>query len=265
MICFEDDCEHREGRYDHPGDYYWYGRCRSGRRWFWAAVSITQSLRRDDYADLAEVGWEDTEDQALAAARAAVEKLADGQPGHAGFRAGFAATELKRVNAKRRRDRPDPGTSDAKPVEHLYARNRYSCDSDYQRCPCHDLPAREAWQYHLISFRITKKTAKRIYYVRRESRVVDELEVGFVDRQKLEADGEVRNRGVHWSQHDSTLYATTDPPEWWNPWRSALSTETATLSQLRQEMADAHPDRGGDRDRFMAARDRYLAAKGAAR
>jgi hypothetical protein len=270
MICWGHDCEHREGRYGrHPGDPYYYGRCRSGRRWFWVAGDLGRALDHDGYRP--ERGWEDTEGQALAAARAAVERLAGGQPGYASFRAGWATTELKRVNAERRRNRPDPGTSDAKPVEYLYAHNTWRCDNGYGRCPCRDLPAREAWQHHLIPYRITKKTAKRIYYIRREphrdGQVIstDELEIGYVDRQKLEADGEVSNRGVHWSQDDSHLYATTDPPEWWNPWRSAWSTETATLSQLRKEMADAHPDRGGDRDRFMAARARYLAAKGATR
>jgi hypothetical protein len=264
VICFEDDCEHREGRYGHhPGDLYCYGRCRSGRRWFWAVV---EPYPKDQDEMRTEHGWADTEDRALVDARAAVERLIDGRPGVAVFRVGFASEELKRVNAERRWYRPDPGTSDAWPVEYLYARDRYGCDDSgdyYGPCPCRALPRQEAWQYHLVPFRITKKTAKRIYYVRRESRHADELEVGFVDRQKLEVDGEVSNRGVHWSQVDSHLYAATDPPEGWQRWRPAEST--VELSRLRVEMADAHPDRGGSAAAFMEARRRYLLAKGLVR
>ena len=270
MICFHEPRDRCDGQFDdwhREADLYHYGRCRSGRRWFWAAVEVNFAV--DDYQP--EHGWEDTEDEARAAARVAVERLAGGRPGVAFFSAGFATDELKRVNAERRRNRPDPGTSDAKPVEYLYGHNTWDCDTEgrIDRCPCHDLPRREAWQFHLVPFRVTKKTVKRIYYVRREPHRVgqvfstDELAIGFVDRRKLEADGEVRNRGVHWSQVDSHLYATTDPPEWWQRWRPAESM--VDVSRLRVEMADAHPDRGGTAEGFMVARRRYLQAKGLVR
>jgi hypothetical protein len=71
-------------------------------------------------------------------------------------------------------------------------------------------------------FQIIKKTAKRIYY-RDKGEAINasgepigpdndpyEGKVGIVDRQKLEADGETRNRGRHWSADDYHLYISLE-------------------------------------------------------
>jgi len=47
-----------------------WGRCRSGRRWFWAAR---------DFDGPREHGWADSEELAVSAAEAAVERLAGGR------------------------------------------------------------------------------------------------------------------------------------------------------------------------------------------
>jgi len=47
-----------------------WGRCRSGRRWFWAVP---------DFDGPREHGWADTEERAVNAAEAAVERLAGGR------------------------------------------------------------------------------------------------------------------------------------------------------------------------------------------
>jgi hypothetical protein len=153
-----------------------------------------------------------------------------------------------------------------RPVEYLYGHDTLMCGFDGNDCDCYGLHGRELWEYHLVRYRVTKKTAKRIYYVRSEPRrnrqviVMDDLKIGFVDRQKLEADGEVTRKSAGWWTADFTLYATTDPPEWWE--RSYPDKPKPDVSQLRREMADAHPDRGGTRETFEAARSRYLVAKG---
>jgi hypothetical protein len=218
-----------------------------------------------------ECGWVDAEGDALASAQVVMDRLAGGEPFQAVLMHGFATDELKRVNAERRRNRPAPDTDEVRPVEYLYGHDTMECGRGVEPCSCYELPAREAWQHHLVPFRITKKTARRIYYVRHEPHrdgqvfVGGDLEIGFVDRQKFEADGKVRRKGAGWWVADSTLYATTDPPEWWRPGRPAEPELELELSRLRVEMADAHPDRGGTAEGFMEARRRYLQAKGLVR
>jgi hypothetical protein len=103
----------------------------------------------------------------------------------------------------------------------------------------------------VVRFQITKKTPKRIYYVRRNDGI--RVETGYVDRQQIEADGEIYNRGAGgWWAPDFHLYLA--PPE----------LEQATqpdLATLRAEMAAAHPDRGGTEAEFIAARARYERAR----
>ncbi|MER5816843.1 hypothetical protein [Streptomyces californicus] len=100
----------------------------------------------------------------------------------------------------------------------------------------------------VVKFRITKKTPKRIYYVRCDDRQT----TGFVDRQRIEADGEIYSRTRGWWSPDFHLYL--NPPE----------LEQATkpdLGQLKAAMAAAHPDRGGTDAEFIAAHARYENAR----
>ncbi|MFF8590010.1 hypothetical protein ACF061_00980 [Streptomyces sp. NPDC015220] len=102
---------------------------------------------------------------------------------------------------------------------------------------------------HIVRFRITKKTPKRIYYIPENwGRPVQR----FVDRVALERDGEVRRRSAGWWEPDATVYL--NPPELEQPAKPDLGA-------LRAEMADAHPDRGGTDAEFIAARRRYEQAK----
>ena len=98
------------------------------------------------------------------------------------------------------------------------------------------------WQ--ILEHPITKKTSKRIYFTfgNRGRRS------GFVDRQRIEAEGELFYRPA-----GRTLYLTEpDIPHRPKP---------PSLPELRKAMADAHPDRGGTGEAFIAARERYDAAK----
>jgi hypothetical protein len=220
---------------------YW-GRCRSGSRWFWFAQHVDHCAEDMPCRD----GWADTEDAAVEAARAAVVELAGDAPTRASVSHGSAAYRLKAINADRRKARPASDDTDAAPVEYLYALHHYVSDAGW-------IP--DEWSVR--SFRITKKTPKRVYYVRR-SYAGEEPEIGFVNRQELEANGSVRNRGVHWCMDDSELFL--EPPEL----PTAKRQPEPSLSELRKAMADSHPDRGGDRDSFQAARQAYLAARAAA-
>ena len=101
-ICWHDDTilslDHRyRGHIHDDARLIWYGRCRSGRRWFWAAEEHTGAGDSEKAH-----GLEDTEDAANAAARAAVEHLADGAPAVAYLRHKVATRTLKDINAAKR-------------------------------------------------------------------------------------------------------------------------------------------------------------------
>lgn len=95
------------------------------------------------------------------------------------------------------------------------------------------------WQIH--RHEITRKTAKRIYFTHRHR-------TAFVDRQRIEADGEIFYRPAA-----CRLYlAEPEIPHRPKP---------LSLPELKQAMADAHPDRGGTDAAFIAARTRYERAR----
>lgn len=96
--------------------------------------------------------------------------------------------------------------------------------------------------YQVLAHPITKKTARRIYFTRNGSRAA------FVDRQQIEATGEIFYRPIA-----RTLYLA--PPE------IPARPKPPSLPELRKAMANAHPDRGGSDEAFIAARTRYEAAR----
>lgn len=98
----------------------------------------------------------------------------------------------------------------------------------------------ENWQ--IRRYRITKKTSRRIYFTDRYGRN------GFVDRQRIEADGKVWHRPSRRRLHLS-------PPE------IPSRPKAPSLPELKKAMADAHPDRGGSDAEFIAARRRYERAR----
>jgi hypothetical protein len=231
-----------------------FGRCRTGKRWFWHAHTF--GFGREEPKE--ECGSVDTEGQAWGAAMDAVRRFRDGRPVTAIVRHGHAGDHLKKLNEAERRARPAPDTKEANTVEYLFS-SYYYCD---------EMSPPETLFYR---WRILKKTKKRVYYVRadRPERIDERGELigeprspssydttGFVDREKLEADGEVRNRGVHWSSHDSRLYVSLERLLEERP----RQAEPPNLQQLKAEMAAAHPDRGGSSAAFIEARARYVAA-----
>jgi hypothetical protein len=174
----------------------------------------------------------------------------------AGLTHQHVAHTLKQVNAEKRRQRPPPDTSDARSIEYLYADNSYWSDYGNDRVVL------------IQRFQITRKTKRRIYYLRTPLpmddhndgyaiRDLNDYGVGFVDRQEIEQAGDegVRSR-KHWSA-DYHLYLSPPQP------RDVISNQT--LAELKTAMAAAHPDRGGSNAAFIEARARYVAARRQAR
>jgi hypothetical protein len=227
----------------------YFGRCRSGSRWFWVAHAFGNEKESH--------GWTDTEELATAVAMAAVLNLCDGRPTIATFIQGVASHKLKELNKAKRAARPPPEATDSKVVEYLYGYSRGGEDS----------PG------HPVRYRIVKKTAKRVYYVRQEEWLdkrgelhsvqpyapTDDERIGFVNRQKLEADGSVYNRGVHWCFPDSHLYVSLEACLGDRYREEKLKPED--IRTLKAAMAAAHPDRGGSSAAFIEARSRYVAAR----
>ncbi len=266
-------CWHQSGRercrIDHVklrDGFFFYGRCKSGQRWFWLAYDF-----RQDKHEREAFGWQDTEQAAIAAARAAIVRLADGHKAFAVYRAGFASMKLKEINTTAKRAaRPPSNTIDSKFVEYLYG-YRY-----------HDMDG-QGDGYIFKRFQITKKTAKRIFYLNAGERIdehdklyvydhgrdmnVRDGRVGFVNRQKLEADGEVYNEGRHWSSIDYHLYASMQiiRDKFAKNEARLDAFAAADLKSLKAAMAAAHPDRGGSNAAFIAARKAYVDAKRASR
>jgi hypothetical protein len=109
------------------------------------------------------------------------------------------------------------------------------------------------WQpQQVVAFRITKKTARRIYY---DANLLSghPARIRYTDRQAIEEKGEATRKSGGWWEPDLQLYAQVPqifPPEW-----------DLDLPRLKAEMAAAHPDRGGSDAEFIAARQRYERAR----
>lgn len=142
------------------------------------------------------------------------------------------------------------GGSDVRAVEYLYGtRVEWPDDGPEIR--------------EVVPFRVTRKTAKRIYYVRRTLGHTGRLDIGFIDREVLEDDGEVRRKSAGWWERDCRLFATRDAAEA-HIGIGRHAPKAPDLAQLKQAMADAHPDRGGTAEEFIRARKRYEQAAGQA-
>jgi hypothetical protein len=202
-------------------------------------------------------GWSDSEEQAMAAVRAAITRLADGHPHSAHLFHRMASHRLKKINAEKRRFGLPSAAKDSRVVEYLYGRAYFSD--------------------HLCRFRITKRTAERIYYLRAGEGVderdephddgryrdpSDRERIGFIDRQLLDAYGSVKNHGRYWSAIDYRLFASLEAVLADQPRNDRKPPD---LAALKAAMAAAHPDKGGSPAAFIEARQRYVAARRACR
>ncbi|MGC4927256.1 hypothetical protein [Streptomyces sp. DT117] len=221
-----------------------WGRCRSGRRWFWAA-----SEYEGDQAH----GWADTRDEAARQGNAAAVKLAAGRYANIEILHGIAVERLKALNTTKKAARPPRSERTGvkpppNPIGYLYAIQPGRWDLDDR-----------TWiEGGIVKFPITRKTARRIYYLRPRGPIAHNVwEPGYVDRQELERFGHVRV--PHWfmvSAEPPELPDTSLPqPRWHQP------APAPDLKALKAAMAAAHPDRGGSDEAFIAARRRYVQAR----
>jgi len=127
-------------------------------------------------------------------------------------------------------------------VEYLYAIEAEHYEGDDNRFY---VPKR------VITFRITKKTAKRIYYLRYEHR--GRGDVGYIDRQQIEAEGELFRKSAGWWEPDARLYLKPPVLEVYAP--------APDLAALKAAMRAAHPDMGGTHEAFLEAHERYERAR----
>lgn len=102
--------------------------------------------------------------------------------------------------------------------------------------------------YALQTWPIIKRTEKRIYFRGGDTGCVDwkRERTSFIDLSKFNADG------VAWHRKLQELLHLSRPPE------IQTRPKPKTISELKREMADAHPDRGGTNEAFIAARQRYV-------
>jgi hypothetical protein len=238
-----------------------YGRCRAGRRWFWRVHGWAWGHQHTGEGFFDKHGWADTEEQALLDGTAAIKRLAVGRRVIAHDIHRLASEKLKEINAEKRKARPPSDATDSTAVEYLYGHTYGGEDSGG----------------HPVRFRIVKKTARRVYYLLKEEQidrhgqpVKDEYaigdlsdtdgRIGFVDRQKLEATGEVYNQGRHWCYADFHLHASLEGLLR-RFGRHQHQPVVDDLCQLKAAMAAAHPDRGGSNAAFIEARERYVAAR----
>jgi hypothetical protein len=207
-----------------------FGRCHSGQRWFWLAQTFGEKKVS---------GFTNTELEAMDAAMAAVRGFRAGVPLLASVSHSQASYELKELNKAKRLARPAPDTSDTRVVEYLYSGSR--------------------------RFQILKKTKQRIYYSsqplvledensRYNTRDLTDYRVKFINRQKIERDGEIwSHRSSGWWEADARLYLAPPTPQ--------AEPAPPDLRELKAAMAAAHPDRGGSHEAFIAARRAYVEAR----
>lgn len=109
----------------------------------------------------------------------------------------------------------------------------------------------EAHQCYVIqTWPITKKTEKRIYFRGGAGCTrMDRERTSFIEVVRFDEDGSAYHRVLRQRLH-------LTPPE-----VHSHRPKPKNVSELKREMADAHPDRGGSREAFETARGQYLRAK----
>ncbi|MGW5819203.1 hypothetical protein, partial [Streptomyces noursei] len=91
-----------------------WGRCQSGRRWFWA-----DSWHDDQDHHHPDHGWTDTEPEALRAGELAAHQITADIPAALVLRHGVAASALRSLNQAKRRAKPAAAGRSAEQVEYL--------------------------------------------------------------------------------------------------------------------------------------------------
>lgn len=130
-------------------------------------------------------------------------------------------------------------------------------DDPYGRKPTHRC-------YELLEYPITKVTAKRIYFRHPRGTARERERDYFIARDEFTVERADGTTGIayHSSLRELLYLDPNACPRWRNQVeRLERLANQPTVSELRKAMANAHPDRGGDRESFETARRAYLAAR----
>lgn len=112
------------------------------------------------------------------------------------------------------------GDGNGRSIEYLYAvdfcRGSLDCFTAHLD---HPVTPQEHWAGHLVRFRITHKTPRRVFFENHRGRIQS------VDRQTIEATGEIYRGGSHFGAPDSHLYLAEPPmPKHWIGMAKATAT-----------------------------------------
>lgn len=229
---------------DEPPLIVW-GRCRDAQRWFWSARVI---------GGPGEHGWAKDRNTAARRANAAAVKLAAGR--YASIRVDDETAEIKLAAVKAAKASKAKTENRQHAADGDGAANLYAIEAGY-----YDHGSRQWIHSKVVRLPITRKTPKRIYFLR--SSEPGEFEQGYIDRQHFEAHGWV------WSSRYSKIHAQPPkvpddkpfiPPPF-NPYRAAAAPSVDEVKRLKAEMRAAHPDVGGTDEAFIAAREKYVKAR----
>lgn len=229
---------------DDPPLIHW-GRCRSGTRWYWYA-QITGGDSKD--------GWAAHQVEATRRGNAAAVKLAAGR--YAVIRINDEAAEARAEAATAAKQAKAKAEHEQRTADGNHPVELYAIEPGY-----YDYGARRWVHSKIVRLPVVKKTAHRIYYLR--SSEPDEYETGYIDRQEFEAIGCVHSSryGLISAQRPELPPETPFVPPKHTTHYYRPSAPPPDLKQLKAAMAAAHPDHGGTSEAFIAARERYVAAK----
>jgi hypothetical protein len=207
-----------------------------------------------------ECGWSDSEEQALEDIRNAAARIVDGHPAFAWPHHGWASSQLKGINRKKRAARPPSDAKDIPVVEYLYS--------------------------HHKRYRILKRTKLRVYYMK-EGESIDEQgtpldsaestsdcdnDIGFITLVKLRNGSPSSGWRYLYPSFEEILAERRRHDEFWQQQRAEYLAKhglppdrSDNLAALKAAMAAAHPDKGGSSAAFIEARARYVAARRACR
>jgi hypothetical protein len=107
--------------------------------------------------------------------------------------------------------------------------------------------------YEVVACPVTRITAKRIYFTTHGSTSRINAREHFVDRAAIERDGDAYHREIG-------ERLMLNPPT-----GNDRLQQPTVIAELRREMANCHPDVGGDPAEFRVAYARYAAAKAVSR
>jgi hypothetical protein len=234
---------------------YSWGRCRSGKRWFWSArEQYNVRIRGDDHEGREWYGWADTEEAATEAARAAIRADAGDALVSVSVRHGWTSSKLAELSREERKAKwaaNPPKQSGVADHGALWAYHAYYGDMG--------APDR-GWAEH----RIVRKTRKYIWLASE----YDEDGAQFrLDREALERDGHAwggqrfRDRNDYYTLEAMKAYEADKVrrhAEWLRdrfkplPEMPENYTKEGVAKAFREGSLLHHPDHGGDAETFRA-------------